>query len=121
MLPLILLMLFASSERTVAGSPVVSTSDPSVVTHRLKIGDIEIGFSDQGGGYLNYLDVGDGKNIVSARYGRGWQGSLRDELHSGRYNPTQAGFTDFAGTPVTLVLTDKRLSIPTCRGSYFDK
>jgi hypothetical protein len=67
MQPLILLMLFASSERTVAGSPVVSTSDPSVVTHKLKLDEITIGFSDQGGSYLNYLDLGDGKNIVSVR------------------------------------------------------
>ena len=41
-------------------------------------------------------------NIVSARYGRGWQGSIRDRLHNGRYNSTQAGFRDYAGAPVEL-------------------
>ncbi|WP_129589625.1 hypothetical protein [Rubritalea profundi] len=92
--------------------PIVKKSDPTVVTHKLRIGKITVGFSDTGGGYLNYLDLGDGKNIVSPRYGRGWQGSLRDQLHSGRYNPTQAGFHDHAGAPVTLVLSKKRLVIP---------
>jgi len=95
-----------------ADRPIVAKSDPEVVTHRLKLGKITVGFSDKGGGYLNHLDLGDGKNIVSPRYGRGWQGSLRDRLHSGRYNPTQAGFTDYAGAPVKLLLSDDRLTIP---------
>ena len=95
-----------------AESPIVKESDPTVVTHKLKLGKITVGFSDTGGGYLNYLDLGDGKNVVSPRYGRGWQGSLRDRLHSGRYNPTQAGFHDHAGAPVTLKVDKNRLIIP---------
>lgn len=112
MLQTLLAVFLASTSEALAREPIVRKSDPAVVTHRLKIGDITVGFSDKGGGYLNYLDTGDGKNIVSAKYGRGWQGSLRDQLHSGRYNPTQAGFTDYAGVPVKLVLTDKKLTIP---------
>jgi hypothetical protein len=96
-----------------ADLPIVKTSNPTVVTHKLKIGDLTFGFSDMGGGYLNYLDLGDGVNQVSPFYGRGWQGSLRDRLHSGRYNPTQAGFHDHAGAPVKLELSETRLTIPT--------
>ena len=112
MLQALLAILLASSGEALAREPIVKKSDPAVVTHRLKVGDITVGFSDMGGGYLNLLDMGDGKNIVSAKYGRGWQGSLRDQFHGGRYNPTQAGFTDYAGAPVKLVLTNKKLSIP---------
>lgn len=93
-------------------TPVVRVSNSAAVTHTFKIQGITFGFDDQGGGYLNYVDLGDGKNIVSAAYGRGWQGSLRDKLHSGRYNPTQAGFTDTAGAPVKLQATAHSLVIP---------
>jgi len=92
--------------------PIVRTSDPTLVTHKLKVGPITFGFSDQGGGYLNLVDFGDGQNIVSATYGRGWQGSLRDRLHGGRYNPTQAGFTDTAGAPVRLIAAEHSITIP---------
>lgn len=109
-----LLLVICSSVRCLADdpTPIVRTSDPCAVTHKFKIRDITFGFSDLGGGYLNYVDLGDGKNIVSANYGRGWQGSLRDKLHSGRYNPTQAGFTDTAGAPVRLIATEHSLTIP---------
>lgn len=110
------LFLWVSSicakEATNLDKPIVQKSDPTKVTHRLKIGKLTFGFSDLGGGYLNYLDLGDGENVVSPYYGRGWQGSLRDRLHMGRYNPTQAGFHDHAGTPVSLKLTEGKLTIP---------
>ena len=93
-------------------APIVRTSDPTTVTHKMKLGPVTIGCSDQGGGYLNFVDLGDGRNIVSMGYGRGWQGSVRDQLHSGRYNPTQAGFTDTAGTPVQLIASEHSISIP---------
>ncbi len=93
-------------------TPIVRQADPTAVTHTFKIRDITFGFSDQGGGYLNFVDFGDGKNAVPAFFGRGWQGSVRDQLHSGRYNPTQAGFHDYAGAPVPLVATDHSLTIP---------
>lgn len=73
------------------GAPIVRESDPVLVTHRISSKGVTIGFSDKGGGYLNSCDRGDGINIVSLFYGRGWQHSFRDSLHSGRYNPTQAG------------------------------
>jgi hypothetical protein len=107
-----LLILLVTSADVVAKKTIIEISDPALVTHKLKIQGITIGFSDKGGGYLNYLDMGDGINIVSTGYGRGWQGSVRDQLHRGRYNPTQAGFRDNAGVPVKLIVEDKKLIIP---------
>lgn len=108
----LLLVNGGAEEASNANGPIVKQSDPAKVTHKLKIGDLTFGFSDTGGGYLNHLDLGDGKNVVSPNYGRGWQGSLRDRLHSGRYNPTQAGFHDHAGAPVSVKLSKNRLTIP---------
>jgi hypothetical protein len=93
-------------------TPIVEKSDPKVSTHRLKIGNITFGFSDKGGGYLNYCDLGDGKNICSPFYGRGWQHAIRDFYHSHRYNPTQAGFRDFEGAPVTVLSSKNKITIP---------
>lgn len=60
-----------------------------------------IGFSDKGGGYVNYVDIDGSGNINGYGFGRGWQSSVRDRLHNGRYNPTQAGFVDAAGAPTS--------------------
>lgn len=92
--------------------PIVEKSDPKVSTHWLKIGKITFGFSDKGGGYLNYCDLGDGKNICSPYYGRGWQHAIRDFYHSHRYNPTQAGFRDFEGARVTVQSSQDKVTIP---------
>lgn len=99
-------------EATNTNLPIVEESDPTIVTHELKIGELTYGFSNKGGGYLNYLDLGDGVNQVSPYYGRGWQGSLRDQLHGHRYNPTQAGFRDHAGAPVEVELSEDKFYIP---------
>ncbi len=110
---LVLTVVFISMRGLAAGpSPVVQPSDPFAVTHKFKIGGITIGVSDLGGGYLNHVDLGDGKNIASGNYGRGWQGSVRDQLHSGRYNPTQAGFRDDVGAPVKVAATEHAITIP---------
>ena len=72
-----------------------------ITTHEIRSGDVVLGISDKGGGYINKLyipGVGDIIGKHAARYGRGGQVSIRDRLHGGRYNPTQAGFTDTAGT-----------------------
>jgi len=111
--PLLLGLVFFAMRGLAAGpSPVVQPGDPFAVTHKFKIGEITIGVSDLGGGYLNHVDLGDGKNIVSPNYGRGWQGSVRDQLHSGRYNPTQAGFMDNVGAPVEVIATGHAIKIP---------
>lgn len=70
-------------------------------THEIRSGDAILGISEFGGGYINKLVIPGVGDIVArhaARYGRGGQVSIRDRLHGGRYNPTQGGFTDTAGT-----------------------
>lgn len=91
--------------------PIVRKSDPWQVTHYLKAGSVTLGFSANGGGYCNYVDLGDGRNINSAMYGRGWQSAFRDGFHSGRYNPTQAGFLRDSGTPISLIQSENRVLI----------
>ncbi len=112
LLVVLLLTGIGCLQATPPATPIVREGDPTAVTHTFKIRDITFGFNDQGGGYLNFVDLGDGKNIVPAFFGRGWQGSVRDQFHSGRYNPTQAGFRDYAGAPVTLTATEHSLTIP---------
>jgi hypothetical protein len=67
-----------------------------------------LGADCNGGGYVNYLNTGYGSfgNLIAVAYGRGFQTSIRDSLHSGFYNPTQAGIQDGLGTPVTLTLVN---------------
>lgn len=72
-----------------------------ITTHEIKSGEVILGISEFGGGYINKLfipGIGDLLARHAARYGRGGQVSIRDELHGNRYNPTQAGFSDVAGT-----------------------
>ena len=92
---------------------VVMTSDPAISTHTFTAGVMRLGISANGGGFVNHIYVNGGADLMSAeaRYGRGWQGSVRDSLHSGRYNPTQAGFRDYAGAPVSLTNENGRLRI----------
>lgn len=84
--------------------PVAVVSDPTLHPFNITSHGATLGVRNTGGGYANYLDLGNGKNLIAAAYGRGWQPSIRDLMHSGRYNPTQAGVSDQAGTPVTLSL-----------------
>ncbi len=107
-----LFTLLAVSTLTAETTPIVLESDPAYVSHTLKVKNVTIDLNDKGGGYLNYCSIDDGANIVSTDYGKGWQGALRDRMHRGRYNPTQAGFTDTAGTPVDIQKIDKKLIIP---------
>jgi hypothetical protein len=80
---------------------VVAESDPALTTHSIFSGGFELGISDVGGGYINRLalpGIGDVMGPISDRFGRGGQSAIRDQLHGSRYNPTQAGFSDEAGT-----------------------
>ncbi len=80
---------------------VAAETDPALTTHSISSGGFELGISDVGGGYINRLSlpgVGDVMGPIADRYGRGGQSAIRDELHGSRYNPTQAGFSDGAGT-----------------------
>ena len=84
--------------------PVAVVSNPTLHQVNITSHDATLGVSDTGGGYANYLAIGHGKNLIAAAYGRGWQPSIRDMLHSGLYNPTRAGVNDPAGTPVHLTV-----------------
>lgn len=98
----------ASNEK----GPIITQQNSKVYHHTLKIGKITLGFSNTGGGYLNHVDLGDGKNICSPFYGRGWQHAIRDAFHGDRYNPTQAGFRDHEGTPVKVIEGPGKIEIP---------
>jgi len=79
------------------------TADQATITSN----GATLGVDCNGGGYVNYLNTGYDStgNLIATLYGRGFQTSIRDSLHSGFYNPTQAGIGDGLGTPVTLTLT----------------
>jgi hypothetical protein len=102
---------FSSSNSAMLG--VVVTSDPTVSTHTVTAGVMRLGISASGGGFVNQVNIGGGPDLMrtEAAYGRGWQGSVRDTLHSGRYNPTQAGFRDYAGARALLSYASNRLTI----------
>lgn len=83
-------------------------TNPSAVSHTLVSGSVTLGISDQGGGYVNQLilpGLGDVLGAASDRYGRGGQSAIRDWRHGLRYNPTQAGFSDTAGTMCPISVT----------------
>ena len=94
-------------------------SDPTGVAEWITSGDFSFGFNENGGGAISciFADPSAGQpsrcdslagdaNLASPGYGRSWQMSFRDELHSNRYNPTQAGFRDSWGTPTPLLQGD---------------
>ena len=85
---------------------VVANSDESTVTHRLVSGDMTIGISEFGGGFINEISlpgIGDIMGVQADRFGRGGQSAIRDRLHNLVYNPTQAGYSDPAGTICRVV------------------
>lgn len=86
-----------------------------VTTHEITSAGAVLGVTDKGGGYINKLvlpGLGDVIGPVAGRYGRGGQLDIRDELHGRKYNPTQAGFTDRAGTHVELILRGNQIVMP---------
>ena len=106
-------LLAAAAPFAIAVSGPLEAAD--VTTHQIKSGNAILGVSDKGGGYINMLvlpGVGDVMRSVAGRYGRGGQISIRDELHGRRYNPTQAGFSDRAGTHVELVVRGNEIVMP---------
>lgn len=89
--------------------------EADVTTHQITSAGAVLGISDRGGGYINKLvvpGIGDVIGPVAARYGRGGQVSVRDELHGRKYNPTQAGFTDRAGTHVEVTIRGNEIVLP---------
>ena len=93
---------------------VIAPSDPGVTTHTLVSGNVTLGISSAGGGYMNMLELPDKGDIMDAAtdmYGRGGQSAMRDGLRSGKYNPTQAGFNETLGTPSLIIATGDSLVI----------
>ena len=93
-----------------------NTAKRSFVTHTISSGDFTIGINQHGGGYITRIDIPGVGNIMgdqAARYGRGGQSSIRDQARGGQYNPTQAGFSDLAGTVIDISIEPNgKLIIP---------
>ena len=84
----------------------IALSDARLTTHTLSSGNVTIGISSAGGGYMNMVSLpgkGDIMDAATDMYGRGGQSAMRDQLRSGRYNPTQAGFNEPLGTPSEIL------------------
>ncbi len=97
------------------GQHIIAPSDPSITTDTLRSGELVLGINSNGGGVINYLYLPGTGNIFgpqSVKYGRSGQSAMRDALHGGRYNPTQAGFNETLGTPCTVERGADKLVIP---------
>lgn len=87
----------------------------AVTTDTIKSGEFVLGICDYGGGYINQLilpGIGNIMGIQAQRYGRGGQSSIRDMGRKGNYNPTQAGFSDNAGTECEVIKTKGKMVVP---------
>ncbi|WP_139959694.1 T9SS type A sorting domain-containing protein [Flavicella sediminum] len=86
------------------------------ITHRVRSGDFTIGINKFGGGYITEIDIpgiGNIMGVQAQKYGRGGQSSIRDLGRGGQYNPTQAGFSDNAGTECAITtVSPSKLIIP---------
>lgn len=128
--------LVHDSGRVLAASELITDSQfPYVPNEDFKLNSnirfangVTIGISPQGGGYVNYGSWGSNENFVSPLFGRGWQVAIRDAMHSGRYNPTQAGTNAWIGRSAVLdrakqgkVIRVKPFAIPLFQDAdYFD-
>ena len=93
----ILLNLCLSASSLALSGQVIAPSDPAITTHTLSVGEVTLGISSAGGGYMNMLSLpgsGDLMGAATDMYGRGGQSAMRDRLRSGVYNPTQAGVNE---------------------------
>ena len=109
-LPLLSIFLTLQTEGQVIAPP----SDPGNTTHTLVSGNVTLGISSAGGGYMNMLELpgkGDIMDAATDMYGRGGQSAMRDGLRGGKYNPTQAGFNETLGTPSQILVKADSLVI----------
>ena len=84
------------------------------VTDTIRSGGFILGISDYGGGYITKIEIpglGDIMGTVSRTYGRGGQSSIRDMGRKGCYNPTQAGYSDIAGTECQVTKTKGKMVV----------
>lgn len=103
-------------QETCLDFPVIAPKSDNVSkisTHWLTSGKLRIGITSKGGGVINQVEL-DGMKIMgdaSQMFGRCGQSSIRSNGHSGVYNPTQAGFNEYLGSPCKIEENGNRLVI----------
>lgn len=107
-------------EEEIVDSPmsfeIIAPSDPSITTHHIKSGNsgFQLGITSNGGGIINQMiipGIGDIMDKATDRYGRAGQVAIRDQSHSGRYNPTQAGHHEELGTKCVITATPSKMVV----------
>lgn len=119
--------------RNNVGSRLIKKSNDAYVSIRLSSRDSSdsnrlatVGFNHYGGGYINelklqgYPGVSSLKNLAVPDYGGGWQSTLRDQMHHGRYNPAQTGYRNDYGNRVSVAKVGRAISIPQFNASLWD-
>ncbi len=84
------------------------------VTDTIKSGDFVLGINDYGGGYITEIKlpgIGNIMDVQAQRYGRGGQSSIRCLAHGGKYNPTQAGYSDNSGTECEVTKSSGKIVV----------
>jgi len=84
------------------------------ITDTIRSGEFVLGIDNYGGGYITEIDIpgiGNIMGVITQRYGRGGQSSIRDMGRGGQYNPTQAGFSDVAGTECEVLKSPGKLVV----------
>lgn len=112
---IILLVIFGSI--TVYGRPfkiIFNNGNGTFVTDTIRSGDFALGINDYGGGSISMIWIPGLGNIMGPQalsFGRMGQSSIRDEAHGGKYNPTQAGFTETSGTECAVTKTTGKMVV----------
>ena len=117
LLPLIILLfitdLVSAQEFKIIANNLGKRRD---ITHSINANGFILGINQYGGGYITQIElpvIGNIMGIQAQRYGRGGQSSIRDMGRGGQYNPTQAGFSDNAGTECTVTtVSSSKLVVP---------
>ena len=114
---LIILFVFVLSISVYSGQPfkiISNNGKGSAVTDTIKSGDFVLGINDYGGGAISMISLPGVGNIMGPKalsYGRMGQSSIRDGAHGGKYNPTQAGFTETIGTECEVIKTPGKMVV----------
>ena len=64
--------------------------------------NLRVGLSDMSGAAFNEMYWNTDTNVIAAQNGRQCQYAFRSFYHSGRWNPTQAGYDEFYGMPTSV-------------------
>ncbi|MDQ8181136.1 hypothetical protein [Pelagicoccus sp. SDUM812005] len=87
---------------------VIAPADPSITSHTLSYKGSVLGIAENAGGMINRFRIDGSIDLMGPevdRAGRGGQIATRDKLHRLRYNPTQAGFHEYLGTPSDITVS----------------